>query len=265
MGKSNIKRFFTNREKPAFIAYITAGDPTYEKSIEIVDALVKGGIDMLELGIPFSDPLADGEVNQRSAQRALNSGMTPERCIKLVNDIKAKHKDLPVIFYTYLNLAAYAQDFKKFCAAVNGAGLDGLLLLDLIPEESREYREEAEKNGLGLVALVAPNTKEQRIKKITDYASCFVYYVSREGVTGKRKGFAENVEKKINIIRKYTDLPVVVGFGISSPEHVKAAAESGVDGIVVGSAIVSKIQKIADNTGTVESLKKFVSSLTEPL
>ena len=264
MRINRIKETFS-KNKTSFIAYATAGDPSYEDCLKVVDALVDGGIDILELGIPFSDPLADGETNQLSAQRALESGMTPARCLSLVQDIRKKHTDLPIIFYTYLNLVAYAQDFDVFCKAAVEAGLDALLLLDLIPEESDEYKKTAEKNGLGLVALVAPNTAEKRIQKIADYASSFIYYVSQEGVTGERTDFASNVEPKVKMIKTHTVLPVVVGFGISKPEHVKVAAGSGVDGVVVGSAIVKRIQQFAENNGTVENVKEFVQTLTEVL
>ena len=265
MGKNRINFFFQETRKTAFIAYVTAGDPDYNSCLQVVDALVEGGVDILELGIPFSDPLADGEVNQLSAQRALDAGMTTQKCLELTGEIKKKYPDLPIVFYTYLNLVAYARDFEDFCSEASQKGVDALLILDLIPEESFEYRNIAEKSGLGLVALVAPTTKEERLKIIVDYASSFIYYVSREGVTGERNSFADNVDQKIAMIKKHTSLPVVVGFGISTPEHVKAAAETGVDGIVVGSAIVKQVQELKEKRKTVEEIKQFVGALTNVL
>ena len=249
--------------RPAFIAYITAGDPDYDTCLDVVDVLIGADVDILELGVPFSDPLADGKVNQLSAQRALNSGMTPLKVLGLVSDIRKKHKDIPIVLYTYLNPVAYACGFKEFCDKAVKAGVDSLLLLDLTPEEGGEYRKIMDEAGLSLVALSAPTTHEDRLDLISDFATAFVYYVCQEGVTGVRSGFALDVDRKISMIRKHTYLPVVIGFGISSPEHVKAAAKTGVDGIVVGSAIVRKIEAMAEGEGTLKDIGSFVKSLTE--
>ncbi len=250
---------------PSFIAYITAGDPNFEMTIKIAEILIASGVKILELGIPFSDPLADGEVNQLSAQRALNSHTTVEDVLKISSEIKKRHKEIPIVLYTYLNPIAFARDFDTFCRQAYNSGVDSLLLLDLTPEEGKNYKITAEKNGLSIVALVTPNTKEKRIEKIVNFCSSFIYYVSREGVTGERSDFASDAKENINRIKKYTNLPIAVGFGISKPEHVKAASNCNVDGIVVGSAIVKKIENIANANGNLQDLKLFVTSLTETL
>jgi len=263
-----IKNIFEKRKltkTPSFIAYITAGDPNFEMTIKIADTLIEAGVDILELGIPFSDPLADGEVNQLSAQRALSSHTTVEDVLKISSEIKKRHKEIPIILYTYLNPVAFARNFDNFCKDACNSGVDSLLLLDLTPEEGSEYKIIAEKNGLSIVALVTPNTKEKRIEKIADFSSSFIYYVSQEGVTGERNDFATDAEENINKIKKHTNLPIAVGFGISKPEHVKAASRCNVDGIVVGSAIVKKIENIANAKGDLQDLKMFARSLIEVL
>jgi tryptophan synthase alpha chain len=252
-------------KRAAFIAYITAGDPDYDSCLDIVDVLVESGVDILELGIPFSDPLADGEANQLAAQRALISGMTPLKVLDLVSGIRKKHKELPIVLYTYLNPVAYACGFRDFCEKSVKAGVDSLLILDLTPEEGTECRKIIDETGLSIAALAAPTTKEIRLDLITNFASSFVYYVSREGVTGARKEFASDVSRKIKMIKRHSSLPVVVGFGISTPEHVKTAAESGVDGVVVGSAIVRKIEALAEGRGSFKDLGSFVKTLTSAL
>ncbi|MCP4177351.1 MAG: tryptophan synthase subunit alpha [bacterium] len=260
-----IKKLFSelkNINKPAFISYITAGDPDYDKCLKIVDHLVTAGIDILELGVPFSDPLADGEANQLSAQRALLNNFNVDDVLNLVSDIRKKYKDLPIVLYTYLNPVAFAKNFKDFCVKAKTSGVDSLLLLDLTPEEGDYYKTVIDESGLSLVALVAPNTPEKRLNTIAKFASSFVYYVSREGVTGERNDFALDVDEKICKIKEHTDLPVVVGFGISTPEHVKAAANCNVDGIVVGSAIVRKIEALSINGISISEFEKFIKSLT---
>jgi tryptophan synthase alpha chain len=254
-----------NINRPAFISYITAGDPNYDECLNIVDHLVSADIDILELGIPFSDPLADGEANQLSAQRALLNDFSVDDVLSLVADIRKKHQNLPIVLYTYLNPVAFARDFKDFCMKAKKSGVDSLLLLDLIPEEGDSYKTIIDNSGLSLVALVAPNTPEERLNTITQFASSFVYYVSREGVTGERNDLASGIEEKISLIKKHTDLPVVMGFGISTPEHVKAAAKCGLDGIVVGSAIVRKIEALSKNKISILEIEKFVKSLTDDL
>jgi len=251
--------------RAAFIAYITAGDPNYDDSLKVADAVVKAGTDILELGLPFSDPLADGAANQDSAARALAAGIDSTKVLKLVSELKKLHPELPIVLYTYLNPVAYAGDFADFCRRAAKSGIDALLPLDLPPEEAPDHRAAITDSGLGLVSIVAPTTPESRISLLAKNASSFIYYVSQEGVTGERKEFAKGVGGHIDMIRKHSKLPVVVGFGISTPEHVKKAAASGVDGVVVGSAIVRKVEAFSKGQATLGQIEDFVKTLTAAL
>ena len=261
------KRFSlcASEKRPALVAYITAGDPDYKRGLAVADAVIEGGADIVELGVPFSDPLADGEANQLAAQRALESGMTPWKVLEMAKEIKTKHPEVPLVLFTYLNPIAYSGGLGKFCKAAIANGIDAVLPLDLPPEEFPEYEKDIASAGVKTVMLIAPTSGEERIKSLCANAGAFIYYVCREGVTGERKEFASGVDERIKLIRKYTKLPVVVGFGIASPEHVKAAAASGVDGVVVGSAIVRRVEALADGKGSLEQIKDFVSSLRQAL
>jgi tryptophan synthase alpha chain len=249
--------------RAAFVAYLTAGDPDAARFPAVVDAVVNAGADILELGMPFSDPLADGEANQLSAQRALDSGATPETVLELAAGVRKSHPDLPLVLFTYMNPVAYSGNFSEFCRKAVSAGFDAILPLDLPPEESPEFRTEFDATGLGVVSLIAPTTKPERIGLLCRHANSFIYYICQEGVTGERREFASGVREKVSRIRAEAELPIVVGFGISKPEHVRAAIESGPDGIVVGSAIVRKIEALAAGRGSVEEIGDFVRSLTD--
>lgn len=258
--------------RKAFVAYIAAGDPDFNTSLEIVDALVEAGIDILELGVPFSDPLADGEANQLAASRALESGMTPSKVLKMAVEIRKKHTELPLVLFTYLNPIAYSAGkcFTTFCREAVEAEIDAILPLDLPPEEHDEdckegvsYKKSLKDAGLPVVMLIAPTTPEDRLPLLTSNADAFLYYVSKEGVTGEGSSFSAGFSEKITNIKKTSDLPVVVGFGISTPEHVKAALTTGVDGVVVGSAIVRQIEDVSNGTKSIQDIKNFVRSLTE--
>lgn len=251
-----------SKKRAAFVAYITAGDPDFETSVKIADALAEAGVDILELGVPFSDPLADGEANQLASERALKSGMTSLRVLDEAREIRKKHKDLPIVLFTYMNPIAYSGDFSKFCSKAFASGVDAILPLDLPPEEDSEFRKVIDQSGLAVVSLIAPTTPEDRIKILAERAGAFIYYVSREGVTGEGNSFSANFAKTISDIKKHTALPVVVGFGISTPEHVKAASSTGVDGVVVGSAIVRKVEAMANGKGSLKQLRDFVKAMT---
>ena len=260
------------QNKKAFVAYITAGDPNYKTSLEVVDILVEAGIDILELGVPFSDPLADGTANQLAADRALKSGMTSLKVLEFAADIRKKYPQLPLVLFTYMNPVAYLKDvsFEEFCSKAVDSGINAILPLDLPPEELNSecgddtYCQALKKSALMNVVLVAPTTTKERLKNLMNEQSVFVYYVSREGVTGEGKSFVNNFSEKIKNIKEISNLPVVVGFGISTPEHVSVASKD-VDGVVVGSAIVRKIEGIANNSATLQDLKSFVSSMTKAL
>src|SRR6478736_655123 len=195
-----------------FMAYITGGDPTPEKTVEIAHALAKAGVDFLEIGIPFSDPLADGVSNQLGAQRALSAGTTVPKLLKTIVEIR-KSLDFPIIFYSYLN-PLFQYGFERFERDAAAAGVDGLLLLDLPPDET--LLPDNPGKLLHRIRLVAPTTSETRIKQIVARADGFIYYVSREGVTGERASLSETIGEHVAMIRKETELPIAVGFGIST-------------------------------------------------
>lgn len=263
LGK--IRQAFERAGGKALVAYITAGDPDFKRSLSVAEELISAGVDVLELGVPFSDPMADGVANQLAACRALESGMTPARVLDLAAEISSRHPQVPIVLFTYLNPVAYSGGFDEFCRKAAGSGVTALLLLDLPPEEQDEYRGAIDAAGLGLVSLVAPTTPEDRIAELAANASAFIYYVSREGVTGEGDSFSADFAAKIAEIRKGCRLPVVVGFGISTPEHAAKAAATGVDGVVVGSAIVRKVEAWAKGEGSLEDIGLFAAELKKSL
>lgn len=224
--------------RAAFIAYLCAGDPDFDTSLAACRTLVKAGTDLLELGMPFSDPLADGLTNQLAAERALASGMTQEKVFALAKAVRAE-TDIPIIFYTYYNLIL-AHGVEAFAEKCVEAGVDGVLTLDLPPEYAADMLAACNKRGLKTIFIIAPTTPPERMDKIAKVASGFIYYVSREGVTGVRDSLAPTIGPKVEEIRRHTTLPVAVGFGISKKEHVAAIAKMA-DGAVVGSALVNCI------------------------
>lgn len=231
-------------DRAVFIAYVCAGDPDLETSLEVCRTLIGEGTDILELGVPFSDPLADGLTNQLAAERALASGMTQEKVFQLIRKIR-EFSQIPIVLYTYYNLV-FSQGIEDYAKRAVAAGVDGILTLDLPPEEASELEAACAGNGLKTVYIVAPTSPEDRIKLICGHATGFVYYVSQEGVTGERDQLAGNLREKVEMIRSHANQPVVVGFGISQPDHVRAVA-SVADGVVVGSALVNCIAGNPDN------------------
>jgi tryptophan synthase alpha chain len=228
------------QNRAAFVAYLCAGDPNLETSVEACRALLTHGVDILELGVPFSDPLADGLTNQLAAQRALESGMTSARVLELVRKIRT-FSEAPIVFYTYYNLV-FSNGIDAYVSAAKAAGVDGLLTLDLPPEEGEEVAAACKKHGMDTVLIVAPTTPEARIPKIVRATTGFIYYVSREGVTGVRTEAALNIPEAVERIRRHTSLPVAVGFGISTRAQVAEIAAVA-DGVVVGSVLVNCIRE----------------------
>lgn len=233
------KKFATlkREDKKGFIAYIGAGDPSLDETVEIVLELEKAGVDIVELGLPFSDPLADGRVNQDAAIRALEAGATFEGVMNCVRKIRAQSQ-IPMIFYAYLN-TLYARGFEQAMAEAAEAGIDGFLILDMPREESGPYKGTIKAANLNNIVLITPTTPEERMEKIVKNANGFVYCVSREGVTGVRDDVAEGAAGLVAQIKKHTSLPVALGFGIGTPAQAAEAA-SYADAVVVGSAIVNK-------------------------
>ncbi len=275
-----IERLFARcheEKRAAFIPYICGGDPNFARTVEIAQALEKARADLLELGVPFSDPLADGIVNQLASQRALDNGATVKGVLKCVREIRST-SEIPIVLYTYLNpLLRYGADAFESDAAA--AGVDGLLILDLPPEEDRAIRgldglkpsslsgandDNASERKLVWIRLIAPTTPPGRIAAIAAAARGFIYYVSREGVTGARDSIAESFEQKLTIIRQHTRLPIAVGFGISNPEQAATVARVA-DAVVVGSAIVDLIGKIGDRDDLADRVGKFVESIASAI
>lgn len=246
-------------KRAAFVAYLTAGDPDFETSLEACRAVLAAGTDLLELGVPFSDPLADGPTNQRAAQRALDGGMTAARTFEFVRRLR-EFSAAPVIFYTYYNLV-FSNGVENYVRAAKAAGVDGLLTLDLPPEEASELLAACAKHDLKTVFIVAPTTPDARLPIICGGATGFVYYVSREGVTGVRDEVAADIPAAVARIRARTTLPVAVGFGVSTPEQVRKVAPAA-DGVVVGSALVNVInENLHDRAGLPEKLRVVAAAL----
>jgi tryptophan synthase alpha chain len=239
----------TAQNRAAFVAYLCAGDPDFATSLAACRAVLANGVDLLELGVPFSDPLADGLTNQLAAQRALATGMTSARIFELVRALRCEYPETPIIFYTYYNLV-FTHGVDAYVRAAKEAGVDGLLTLDLPPEEASEMLAAGQTHGMKTVFIVAPTTPDSRIPKITAAATGFIYYVSREGVTGVRNEMAGGIPEAVARIKRHTSLPVVVGFGISQRDQVRQVARSA-DGVVVGSALVNCIKENLGNSAAI--------------
>lgn len=240
MKKTRVDRKFAELKKQGqkgFIAYLSAGDPNLADTVDIVLRLEDAGVDVVELGMPFSDPLADGHVNQEAAARALEAGSTFDGVMECVAKIRER-SEIPMIFYAYMN-PLLARGFEPSMVASEQAGIDGFLLLDLPFEEAGPYRMALKQNNLNAIQLITPTTPDARIDKIVKRASGFVYCVSREGVTGVQSELASGAGALVDRIKERTDSPVALGFGIGTPEQAHDAAQLA-DAVVVGSAIVQK-------------------------
>jgi len=246
--------------KKGFIVYIGAGDPNLQATEKLAKTFDQLGVDVLELGVPFSDPLADGIVNQLAAQRGLESGTTPRLVLQTVAKIRRETK-VPIVLYIYFNLAHH-YGLEKFIDDAAEAGVDGLLVLDLPPEESANYEELMACAKLSVIYLLAPTTPDDRMAFIVKRGSGFIYYVSREGVTGMQQKVSENIAQMTTKIRAHTRLPVAVGFGISTPEQARMVAECA-DAVVVGSAIVNQIAKYGKTDELVPAVTAFTKALLE--
>jgi tryptophan synthase alpha chain len=241
-----------------FVPFITAGDPNIEITRALLVALARAGSDVIELGVPFSDPIADGPVIQRASQRALNNRVNVSEILEVVAGAR-REMDVPVVIFSYLNpLLQFG--VKRFAAEAAGAGVDGVLLTDLPLEEAGEFSDELSANSLDLIPLVAPTSTDARLRIIAEKAKGFIYAVSRTGVTGAGAELSNEVEDLVVRVRAVSDLPVAVGFGISSAEQV-AQVWRYADAAVVGSAIVSEIEKNAARADLVQVVEDFVGAL----
>jgi len=247
--------------KTAFVAYVCACDPDFDRSLEILFALERAGADILELGIPFSDPMADGVVNQMAAHRALEAGANTELVLELIRRFRER-SSLPLVLFTYLN-PVYTYGFERFHADAASAGADGILLLDLPPDEALRNEELSERESLKHIRLIAPTTPPDRLPLLASASEGFIYYVSREGVTGEQQSLAEGISENVAKIKRHASVPVAVGFGISTPEQAAEVARSA-DGVVVGSAIVRQVARYAEDGDEVaQRVEEFVKPLVE--
>ena len=235
------RTFQSLREKnqKAFVAYIAAGDPNFDASLEIMKSLADTGADIIELGLPFSDPLADGIVNQMAAERALKSGMTTARVLDLIREFRKSH-ETPIVLFTYLN-PVFTYGFDSFHHDAAAAGADGILLLDLPPDEAARNKDLTDGSGLKSIRLIAPTTPAERMATLAQSAQGFIYALSRTGVTGAHGGPSANIASMVTAIKHHTDVPVCVGFGISTPDQAAMVAAAA-DGVIVGSAIVKQVE-----------------------
>jgi tryptophan synthase alpha chain len=226
--------------RPAFVTFISAGDPDLETSRKILAGLPKAGADIIELGMPFSDPMADGPAIQASSLRALRSGQNMKKTLELVADFRKTDQDTPIVLMGYYN-PIYVYSAQKFVVDAAAAGVDGLIVVDVPPEADDELCLPAIEKGLNFIRLATPTTDEKRLPAVLSNTSGFLYYVSITGITGAATPQANDVHSQVARIKKSTTLPVVVGFGVKTPEQARALAK-GADGVVVGSALVSAIQ-----------------------
>jgi tryptophan synthase alpha chain len=256
MMAARIQSIFENGRK-ALIAYITAGDPTPERTPELVFALERGGVDLIELGVPFSDPIADGPVIQRGAERALKAGTNVRKVLEIARNIR-KTSQIPLVLFTYMNpvlrygLDALARDAKE-------AGIDGCLLTDLSVEEALSYTGAMKAAGLDTIFLAAPTSTPERLKLVSEYSSGFVYLVSRTGVTGEQVSISDSLAPLVKSMRAITQLPLAVGFGIATPDQARDVARIA-DAVVVGSAFVRLIEQHGDVEAFARSLRKGIDS-----
>jgi tryptophan synthase alpha chain len=246
--------------RKAFVVYIGAGDPNLEATRQFALEFDRVGVDVLELGVPFSDPLADGLVNQLAAQRGLESGTTPAKLLATVTAIR-QQSQIPIVLYIYFNLI-HRVGMERFINDAARAGVDGLLVLDLPPEESDNYEALMAQHGLNQIYLIAPTTPEDRMAAIVKRGAGFIYYISREGVTGMQSSIASNLAAQVAKIRAHTALPIVVGFGISNPEQAAAVAMEA-DGCVVGSAVVNQIAANGKSLELVDKLGSYVKTMAD--
>jgi len=260
MGR--IDETFKKTGSPAFIGFTVGGDPDKETSIRIAKALIDGGTDILEIGVPFSDPVADGPTIQKADERALLAGTTPSTIFEIVKEVRA-YSDVPIVFLTYYNII-YRRGIERFYREAHEAGVDGILVADMPVEESDEVTEISQRCGIDPIFLITQTTTEERIRKIADRAKGYLYLVAVLGVTGIRDQVSGEAIDLIRLVRNHTTLPLALGFGISIPDHAATCAAGGADGIIVGSAIVDIVEKNQQNPDRMETeLKNYVATMKQ--
>jgi tryptophan synthase alpha chain len=254
------KRFeqLRSERRKAFIPYITAGDPSLDITLELVLALDKAGADLIELGVPFSDPIADGPVIQRATDRALRNGVTLQKVLRLGENIRKK-SEIPLVLFSYFN-PLLNHGLEKLAKDAVAAGFDGVLASDLTIEESEPFVRTMRGAGLNTIFLVAPTSSPERMKKIAQTSNGFLYAVSRTGVTGERQELAADLKDFLRTLRTFTTAPIAVGFGISHPDHVRAVWQEA-DGAIVGSSIVKKVEEYIGKPELVSEVAAFAGWL----
>lgn len=254
---SRIASTFSQIKHKALIPYMTVGYPSIKATVETASVLAARGCDVIELGIPFSDPLADGATIQKASYQALQNGVTPEVCLEVASQIRKK-VNTPLVFMTYYN-PVFRFGLEAFCKASAEAGIDGLIIPDLPPEEGIELEACAQKQGLDVIYLLAPTSSDERIDLVAMRSRGFIYLVSLAGVTGARAVLADNLEEFVSRVREKTSLPLCVGFGISTPEQAKRVAQIA-DGVIVGSRVVQLMEE-----GSIAGLEKFIGGLRKAI
>jgi len=261
VGKGRIEALFkglSEKGRKALITFVTAGDPDLDTTAALILEMERSGADLIELGIPFSDPMADGPTIQASSERALERGATLGRIMELVADVRAK-SEIPVVLFGYYN-PIFCYGLRRFARAAARAGADGVLVVDLPPEESAELKAELDAVGVDLIYLLTPTSDSSRMKLVASRATGFIYFISVTGVTGARSAFSSKVHGYVKALRRCTSLPVGVGFGISSPAQAKEAARFS-DAVVVGSAIVGRIAAAKGKTAMLKEVGAFVRGI----
>ena len=252
--------------KKAFVSYVMAGDPDYHTALELVKGLPAAGVDIIELGLPFTDPMADGSTIQLAGQRALEAGMTLRKTLDLAAEFRQQDDVTPIVLMGYYN-PIYIYGVDRFLAAAKAAGVDGLIVVDLPPEEDDELCIPANEAGMNFIRLATPTTDEARLPAVLSNTSGFVYYVSITGITGAASATQSNVEAAVARLKKFTDLPIAVGFGINTPEQIREIGTVA-DAAVVGSAIVRQIENNLDDDGNpkpglVDAVLEFTKTLSQ--
>jgi tryptophan synthase alpha chain len=242
--------------KKTFIPYIMAGDPSLESTKDIVQMFEECGADIVELGVPFTDPLADGPIIQRASERALNAGVTLKKVIAFVRELR-QNTQIPIVLMTYYN-PVFKYGEEHFVRDAKDAGVDGIIIPDLPPDEAGSLIRSSKKISLDTIFLLAPTSTPERIKKVAKASRGFIYYVSVTGITGSRLLLDGSIETLVSEIREYTDKPIAVGFGVSTPEEASAVSKVS-DGVIVGSAIVKRLHESPDD------LKRYILSLREAI
>ena len=253
-----------NTNNIPLIAYIVGGYPDLATSEKIIISLVDSGVDIIEIGIPFSDPIADGPTIQEAIYKSILNNTTADMCLKLANRIRTRYPSLPLIIMTYSNIV-YRDGFHEFMKKANKNGIDGFIIPDIPIEESQEYLQSANKFNLSTIFLVSPNTTIDRLNCIIKKGSGFLYVVSVYGTTGERKDFDSYTMKNIKNVKNHTknSIPIAVGFGISKPEHVETMIRSGADSVIIGSAIVKLIQEYNNTSNMLEAIKKYIRKMKQ--